>query len=150
MRRWAVCQQDGATMGQWTGQKDSYSFISNCSGVAQTSGPSLCPGGPCDNSPYGELPIRAIVSHERPEHARHHAVTTRSNSSGCPCNPWSKAKNSSFLMASGDARHRVSLGKRRSAVLKDHFGPQISLISYPSLKRANEQSPGNSGRAFFS
>jgi len=53
-------------------------------------------------------------------------------------------------MATGDARDRVSLGKRRSVVLKDHFGPQMvlySLISYPSLKRANEKSPGNSGRA---
>jgi len=32
-------------------------------------------------------------------------------------------------MASGDVRHRFSLGRRRSAALKDHFGPHIVLYS---------------------
>jgi len=52
-------------------------------------------------------------------------------------------------MASGDARHRVSLGKRRSDVLKDHFGPQIVLYS-PNYQPPSVRGPQSRGPAVSS
>src|ERR1035437_3745386 len=85
--------------------------------------------------PTPERGKRPVFGPERPENARQHAVTTRSHSRGWPCNPWSKAKNSSFLMACGDARHFVPWGRRRSAALEGHFGPQIVLYSHKQATR---------------
>ena len=53
-----------------------------------------------------------VLSQKRPENSRRHEVTTRFGSRACPCNPWSRATNSSFSAPGGALLQAIPVWKR--------------------------------------